>query len=155
MNPLLDQHHNHCQCIHDAMKAAEVTCQKKGLRMTRLRRQVLELVWASHTPVKAYDLLEQLKELSFNSAPPTVYRALDFLLNAGLVHRIESLNAFIGCDHPQTDHTAQFLICDRCYAVAEVDVSDVNTALKREAKGCGFAIQSPTIEVHGICQSCQ
>ena len=155
MNPLIQQNHNHHQCIHDALSAAETTCRIKGLRMTPLRHQALELIWASHTPVKAYDLLDRLKELDFNSAPPTVYRALDFLLGAGLVHRIESLNAYIGCNHPQTDHNAQFLICDHCHSVAEMDASHINAALRREANSCGFRIQSPTIEIHGVCQSCR
>ncbi len=155
MNPLTEHPHNHDACIHNALVSAAATCRDKGLRMTRLRQQVLELVWASHAPVKAYDLLDQLKSLGFNSAPPTVYRALDFLLGAGLVHRIESLNAYIGCDHPQQDHSAQFFICDRCLSVAEVDVSGVNAALSEEAGRCGFCIQSPTVEIHGICQSCR
>jgi len=155
MNPLIERQHNHNDCIHHALASAEATCRSKGLRMTKLRHQVLELVWASHEPVKAYDLLDQLKALDFNSAPPTVYRALDFLLNAGLVHRIESLNAYIGCDHPQQEHSAQFFICDRCRSVAEVDVTGVNTALSEEAGRCGFRIQSPTIEIHGVCRSCR
>jgi len=155
MNPLIQRQHNHSDCIHNALANAEATCRDKGLRMTPLRLQVLELVWASHEPVKAYDLLDQLKALNFNSAPPTVYRALDFLLNAGLVHRIASLNAYIGCNHPQTAHHAQFFICDRCHSVAEMDATDINTALRREAKSCGFHIQSPTVEIHGVCQSCR
>src|SRR5262245_4876474 len=106
--------HDHDRCVTDALSAAEAVCARAGDRLTPLRRRVLELVWASHRPAGAYALLDRLREDGRGAAPPTVYRALDFLLERGLIHRIESLNAFVGCAHPGENHLVQFLICRSC-----------------------------------------
>jgi hypothetical protein len=98
--PFKKRTHDHAECIDSALVSAQSSCERQGLRLTKLRRRVLELVWRGHTPVKAYDILEELRKEDRAAAPPTVYRALDFLLNAGLVHRIESLSAFVGCGGP-------------------------------------------------------
>ena len=103
--------HDHEHCIEDAVSAAEKLCAAKGLRFTPLRRRVLELVWSGHKPVGAYALLDQLRDEDLGSAPPTIYRALDFLIEHGLIHRIERMNAFIGCSHPGEAHRGFFLIC--------------------------------------------
>ena len=103
--------HQHASCISDALRAAEKTCKERGLRLTPIRRRVLELVWASHEPVKAYDILDILRSERDSAAPPTVYRALEFLLGEGLVHKIESLNAYVGCGEPGHADAGQFLIC--------------------------------------------
>ena len=108
--PLASRPHDHSHCVHSALSEADVLCAQKGLRLTALRRRVLELVWQSHKPLGAYDILAVLSEQDGRrAAPPTVYRALDFLLDNGLVHRIASLNAFIGCSHPEHAHQGQFL----------------------------------------------
>src|SRR5690606_29397539 len=101
--------HDHRRCIADALDAAERVCAGRGARLTELRRRVLELVWQSHRPVGAYPLLAALGRDGHAPAPPTVYRALDFLQAQGLVHRIESRNAYVGCPHPETDHTGQLM----------------------------------------------
>ena len=106
--------HDHDHCVEDALAAAERLCAKKDLRFTPLRRRVLELVWSSHKPVGAYALLDQLRDEDLGSAPPTIYRALDFLIENGLIHRIERMNAFIGCSHPGEAHRGFFLICGEC-----------------------------------------
>src|SRR5699024_7737219 len=93
--------HDRTACVSDALARADRICRPQGRRLTPMRRRVLELVWNSHKPVKAYDLLEAIRSNRNNAAPITVYRALDFLQEAGLVHRIESLNAFVGCDAAQ------------------------------------------------------
>ena len=99
--PLACLPHDHSRCVAEALAEAEALCAKQGTRLTTLRKRVLELVWASHKPLGAYDILGVLSEEDGRrAAPPTVYRALDFLLENGLVHRIASLNAFIGCVHP-------------------------------------------------------
>ena len=103
--------HRHSECVSDALAAAEQHCREKGNRLTPLRRRVLELVWTNHEPVKAYDVLSDLQADRARAAPPTVYRALDFLQEVGLVHRIESLNAFVGCGDPHRKHLGQFFIC--------------------------------------------
>ena len=105
--------------VHDAgayVRAVEAACEARGLRLTPLRAQVLGLIAAAGKPVKAYDLLDRMKDENGSSAPPTVYRALDFLLEQGFIHRLASINAFVGCHHPDAKHSVPFLICDECFA---------------------------------------
>ena len=148
--------HNHDACIQRAMVAADKLCDASGARLTDLRKRVLQLVWSSHQPATAYDLLEQLRKQKKNAEPPTVYRALEFLQEHNLVHRIESLNAFIGCNHPLRDHTSQFLICSQCNQVTELqDSVPINRAISAQATKLSFNISDQTIEIKGICGSCQ
>lgn len=151
-----DHSHDHDHCIDSALEVAENLCREKGLRFTPIRKEILKMVWSSHKAVKAYDLLDRLgRESSVGSAkPPTVYRALDFLMNEGLVHKIESLNAYIGCPHPATDHLSQFLICDNCSEVVEVDITGIEDEIKAVSSANEFTVRGQTIEVHGLCKSC-
>lgn len=149
------QAHDHDSCVSAALDAAETVCRDKGLRLTALRRRVLELVWSSHEPVKAYDLLERLRAERGGAAPPTVYRALDFLLGEGLIHRLESLNAYIGCGDPRHEHKGQFLICRDCQAVAELDDPQLRAVLSERARDLGFALDGVTVELSGRCARCQ
>jgi len=146
--------HDHRHCVSGALAAAARLCAERGARLTPLRRRVLELVWRSHAPIGAYDILEALAAEQGPTAPPTVYRALDFLLAQGLVHRIESLNAFVGCVHPDGSHGGQFLICDDCGAAAEVHDPRVDAAVARRAEELGFTVARKTIEVRGLCPAC-
>ena len=114
--------------------------------MTPLRRRVLELVWNSHRPVGAYAILDDLREGDKAAAPPTVYRALDFLMEQGLIHRIESLNAFVGCDHPEDRHVSQFLICAHCGAAVEIDDRGIANPVKKSAADAGFTVNRFTVE---------
>jgi len=147
--------HDHDSCIDAALARAQAVCQARGERLTPQRRQVLELVWRSHRPVKAYDLLERLSTAGRRAAPPTVYRALEFLREAGLVHRLESLNAFIGCPRPDMRHSAQFLICTRCGAVAEMDDASLTAKIDANARRLGFKVDDEKIEVNGTCRECR
>lgn len=147
--------HAHEQCVSGALAEVEALCRSQGLRLTETRRQVLELVWASHKAVKAYDLMEQLSEDGRHVKPPTVYRALDFLIAHGFVHRVDSLNAFVGCPHPGAAHSAQFLICDGCGEVSEMAAPSIDSAVARKAETAGFAISHQIIELHGSCPACQ
>ncbi len=147
--------HNHRVCIEAALAEAARICARRGVRLTPLRWRVLELLWDSHAPAGAYDLLRGLATETDRSAPPTVYRALDFLLAQGLIHRIESLNAYVGCIHPDGSHGAQFLICGDCGAAAEVHDPRVDAAIARRAETLGFAVGRKTVEVQGRCQPCQ
>ncbi len=149
------EEHDHGQCVSQAIETAEQICRQKGLRFTAQRRRVLELVWNSHRPVGAYDILDQLKNDGHKAAPPTVYRALDFLIEADLVHRLDSLNAFVGCPDPNTPHSGQFLICRSCRSVAELDDSDINAIVDRKAAGLGFTAIHQTLEIQGLCQACR
>jgi len=154
ISPFLGEHdHSHCQ--ENALKNAKQECAERGLRLTKIRQQVLEIVWASHNPIGAYDVLQKLQESGHKPAPPTAYRALDFLVSANLIHRIESLNAYIGCPTPNATHQHQFFICKSCGYIAEVNSTAVAKALSNEAKGLDFISQQPVIEVHGLCKNCQ
>lgn len=148
------ERHDHAECKRDALARVERVCAARGLRLTELRRRVLELVWASHMPMKAYDLLEKLQLERATAAPPTVYRALDFLVQEGFVHRIESLNAFIGCDIPERDHQGQFLICDNCGEAAELSDPDIEAALQDTAQTLGFRVDVSLVELKGRCARC-
>jgi len=154
--PLAAKPHDHNRCIEDAIASAEQICVKNGVRLTDLRRRVLELIWQSHKPVTAYDLLDRLKEEKRNAAPPTVYRALDFLRENGLVHRLHSLNAFLGCDHPEGVHRGGFLICTKCHAVTEIcDSAPLRDAITAEADARDFQITGSMVEILGLCSLCR
>ena len=146
--------HDHGHCVTLALDVADELCARQGLRLTVLRRRVLELIWGRHEPVGAYEILDQLRTERRGAAPPTVYRALEFLLDNGLVHRIESLNAYVGCGEPRTAHAGQFLICGRCSAVGELDDPDIATLVAAKARGMGFRVQRQTIEIMGLCPRC-
>lgn len=147
--------HDHRRCVDDAIAAAERLCVARGLRFTALRRRVLELVWRSHRPVRAYDVLASLGRAHRGAAPPTVYRALDFLLENGFVHRIESLNAYVGCGEPGEAHAGQFLICRACGSIAELDDPAIARTVVRKAAALGFGAERQTIEVTGLCPACR
>lgn len=147
--------HNHADCQSDALANALAQCEKHGLKLTKLRQQVLEIIWASHNPIGAYEVLQALQEQGHKPAPPTAYRALDFLVSANLIHRIESLNAFIGCPAPSDSHQCQFYICRDCGHIAEVNNPQVAAAIGAGAAALGFKSQQPVIEIHGLCQGCQ
>lgn len=147
--------HNHQRCIAEALDKAAELCRERGARLTELRRRVLELVWRSHEPIGAYAILEELQRSRTGAAPPTVYRALDFLLGQGLIHRIESLNAFVGCPTPDRRHSGQFLICSDCGRVAEIDDSKVGSAIARSAASQGFTVDRLTVELRGRCPACK
>ncbi|MEM7610342.1 MAG: Fur family transcriptional regulator [Pseudomonadota bacterium] len=147
--------HDHSKCVDDALRVAEQLCAKQGLRLTPLRRRVLQLVWASHRPVGAYEVLESLPTSGKRAAPPTVYRALEFLMEAGLVHRLDSLNAYVGCPDPGEPHSGQFLICRQCRHVTEIDASSVNAKVRAIAADNGFTAEQQVLEVKGICADCQ
>jgi Fur family zinc uptake transcriptional regulator len=153
--PFKGANHSHRRCLDAALAKAEKACRERGLRLTRLRRRVLELVWGSHAPVKAYDLLDALRDEHRAAAPPTVYRALEFLQRQGLVHRLESLNAYVGCGQPGHGHSSQFLICRRCGQVAELEDPDIIDLIAKRAARLGFTAETQTVEVQGRCGKCR
>lgn len=153
--PFPSPSHDHDHCVRDALDAAESQCRRRGARLTALRRRVLELVWTSHEPIGAYAMLGMLRQEGYAAAPPTVYRALDFLLEHGLVHRLERMNAFVGCCRPETPHSAQFLICVQCGRVAELNDAAIDKAVARGAARLGFSVRGQTIEIEGMCADCE
>ena len=143
--------------VHDArgfVLAVEQACKTRGLRLTPLRAQVLALVAVAGKPVKAYDLLDKMKVENGSSAPPTVYRALDFLLEQGFIHRLASINAFVSCHHPQVQHSVPFLICDGCQNSVELEDDGVSHLLEKQANAQGFKTRAQILEVHGLCSDC-
>jgi Fur family zinc uptake transcriptional regulator len=150
-----DAQHDHGKCVSTALKRAEEICVERGVRLTEIRRRVFELVWQSHNPVGAYDVLERLSDGARKAQPPTVYRALEFLLEQGLIHRIERLNAYIGCAAPENAHTCQFLICRTCGTAAELLDQRIDDAIGKGAKAAGFSIEHPTVELEGTCAQCR
>jgi Fur family transcriptional regulator, zinc uptake regulator len=147
--------HDHGRCASAAIAHAEKLCSARAQRLTPMRRQVLEALLVSHKPLGAYEIIDRLGH-GARPAPISVYRALDFLRDNGLVHRIESRNAFVACvaSHIGSDPTV-FLICERCGAVGEVPGASVAEALKTAANAAGFTPKSPVIEILGICAHCR
>ncbi len=143
---------------------AEAFCERRQVRLTEQRRQVLGLILDNPRPSGAYDLLDRLREDGRPAAPPTVYRALEFLTAQGLVHRIERLSAFVGCSHmldrvePDHDHhgldATQFLICTACRRAFEMSDSRIRQAIDQATGACGFRPAAATVEVEGICAGC-
>lgn len=148
--------HNHDQCISQALEEARNICHERGVRLTAIREKVLELVWQNHKPVGAYDVLAILaQETSRPAQPPTVYRALDFLLEQGLIHRISSINAYIGCPHPGENHKGCFLICEQCRTTVEINHPGISQSVSECASTHGFTMKESAIELTGLCPNCK
>ncbi|MCW8090782.1 transcriptional repressor [Alteromonas sp. ASW11-130] len=134
---------------------ARAYCDKRGARFTPLREKVYQILLDKHGPMGAYDLLDNLKQTESSAKPATVYRALDFLLDFSFIHRLESTNAFVACHHFGCQHPVQFLICDSCGDVAEIQSEGLQDTLEKQAKSHGFKVSKQTIEAHGLCAECQ
>jgi len=148
--------HDHDRCASDAIARAEQICATRKQRLTPMRRHVLEALLASHQPLGAYELIERLAARAARPAPITIYRALDFLREQGLVHRIESRNAFIACVHNHgSGDPVVFLICERCGAVGEAASAAVADTIKSASRAAGFTPKTPVIEISGICAHCK
>ncbi len=147
--------HDHLHCVSAALAQAARLCRERGARLTPLRARVLEIVWQSHKPLGAYDMLAVLAAEGRSAAPPTVYRTLEFLLEQGLVHRLSSLNAFVGCKRPGHTGSGQFLICESCGNAAELNDGGVERAITRSATAHGFDVDRHTVEITGICPECR
>lgn len=144
--------HDHGVCIRRALDAADATCAQNGLRLTPVRRRTLEILLHAHEAMGAYDVLARLDAEGFGSKPPVAYRALTFLVDAGLAHRIERLNAFVACAQPGAAHDPAFLICTACGTVAE---GDAQNAMQTSAAAAGFQIDRTVVEATGVCPACQ
>ena len=145
---------NHKISINEALKKAEIICNKKGVKLTKLRQKVLTLILKNHGYVKAYDLLNDLKKNDASAKPPTVYRSLDFLMEHGFIHKIQSLNAFVGCSHPDEHEDCYFLICKECKNIEECCSNKVKKVLTSTSGRNNFLPNQVTLEITGICQDC-
>src|SRR3984957_1731404 len=147
--------YDHGSCASATIMQAEEFCAARGQRLTPMRRQVLQALLASHKPLGAYEIIERLAQ-GGRLAPITIYRALDFLRENGLVHRIESRNAFVACVHNHgSDDLVVFLICERCGIVGEAPGGAAAEALKASSRAAGFSPKSPLVEIAGICSHCR
>lgn len=143
---------SHTSSAEQALHFARLLCEEKKLRFTPLRQLVLETLWQIDSPIKAYDLIEQLQHSHGRVVnPPSIYRALDFLYSNGLIHRIESLNAFAACHDNQDFHEGQFIICNQCGHVQEVHEDDVMDELAGRLRKIGFQMQRQTVELRVDC----
>lgn len=149
--------HDHSKCVHKALEQAKVLCEKQGARLTRLRRQILELVWQSHKPLGAYTLMDMLADNSDRKrvAPPTVYRSLDFLLEQGLIHKVHSLNAYMGCSHPTQKDSEALFICGTCGHTEEIRSNSIQQAINLAASQHRFTVNQQILEVVGLCNQCK
>ena len=154
--PFPSPDHDHDRCAADAIAHAEQVCLRRAHKFTPIRRHVLRALLSSHCPLGAYEVIEELSKSMPRPAPITVYRALDFLIDNGLVHRIESRNAYLACAH---DHDAAamvaFLICERCGSVGEIPASPVAQGLNEAARSTGFVPKLSVVEITGTCAHCQ
>lgn len=146
--------HDHARCSGDVMALAEAQVAARGRRMTPVRRRTLEILLESHHALGAYDVLDRLAADGFGKQPPVAYRALEFLEDQGLAHRIRRLNAFTACMHPGKAHAPAFLICRTCHAVAEAPGLAVAKALETAAAAMGFSVERATVEALGLCPTC-
>jgi len=148
--------HDHNRCTAEAISHAELVCRERGQKFTPIRRQVLQALSSSHRPLGAYEVIDELAKSLPRPAPITIYRALDFLMANGLVHRIESRNAYLACAH---DHDAAslvaFLICERCGSVGEIPSAPMAQSLSAAARATGFAPKLSVVEITGTCAHCQ
>ena len=146
--------HDHRHCAGDVLARAEHLAETRGVRLTPVRRRVLQILLEEHRAFGAYDVLERLAAEGFGNKPPVAYRALEFLVEHGLAHRIRRLNAFAACMHPGEDHAPAFFICKTCAGLAEAPVDEVRKAMDRAAKAIGFTIERMNVETLGLCPAC-
>ena len=141
--------------IELALARAQRICSDRGTRLTPIRRRVLELILLADQPLRAYTLLAQLEHDRGKLGPPTIYRALDFLLAHGLIHKVETSNAFVACSDVEHSHTSQFVICEDCGATEEIRDNAIAESLRRLGEGRGFAVERQIIEARGLCPACR
>ncbi len=145
---------NHNSCIDLAITKAEMLCLKRKLKFTKLRKNILRLIWESHIPLKAYDILERLRGEDYSAKPITVYRILDFFLKNNIIHKLEKLNVFMGCNHPGDEHNCYFIICNKCHMVEEACEDTVLQSIYSSLKKKEFLPSHVTLEITGTCHNC-
>jgi Fur family zinc uptake transcriptional regulator len=148
--------HDHGRCAADALRQAETICAQRGQKFTTIRRQVLQALLVSHRPLGAYEVIDELGKHAVRPAPITIYRALDFLMENGLVHRIESRNAFLACAHNHDELTmVAFLICEQCGSVGEIPAARVAGSINDATRAIGFSPKLSVVEITGTCEHCR
>jgi Fur family transcriptional regulator, zinc uptake regulator len=147
--------HDHAQCKKELILRAEAICRGRGSRLTDQRRDILACVAEGHAAMGAYDIIEKMAKRGVRHAPVTIYRALEFLTDHGLVHKIECRNAYVACSHAHQGKPAALLICEKCGVVAEVDAPEMAHTISKKARGLGFRPRQTVMELMGTCQNCE
>lgn len=147
--------HDHRRCQETALAEIADVCRSRNLRLTPARSCVLKALLREHRALTAYELLEFLRREKLGSQPPVAYRALDFLVANGFVHRLEKLSAFIACTHISNDHAAAFLICRECRRVAETEIGSLTKNIAATADRHAFQVERVVLEVEGLCEACR
>ncbi|MBL9058183.1 MAG: transcriptional repressor [Rhodobacteraceae bacterium] len=147
--------HDHAHCASDALTRAEALAAARGVRLTPVRRRVLEILLEEHRALGAYDVLNRLAAEGFGNQPPVAYRALDFLEEQGFAHRVRRLNAFAACMHPGEAHSPAFLICRACDKLAEAPAAPIRAALEAAGAEIGFTVEGSSVEALGLCPDCR
>jgi len=146
--------HNHDECISSGISKLENHCKNFNLQLTPIRKYVYEILLKNHKAVGAYQILDILSKSDFSSKPPVAYRALDFLIKEGFVHKIESLNAFVACSHAGEKHSPTFLICKNCWEIVEARAASATKDVINTAKKVNFKIEKSILESTGLCPNC-
>lgn len=146
--------HDHQHCVAHALQEAGQIARDKGLRLTPVRQRTLEILLEEHRAMGAYEVLDRLAAEGFGRQPPVVYRALDFLVENGMAHRVQRLNAFAACAHPGQDHQPAFLICEACNSITEAPADKTIAAMARVAGDLGFDLRAVSLEATGLCAAC-
>ena len=147
--------HDHGHCARHLIDRADALCVERGLRLTPVRRRALEILAEAHRALGAYEVLDRLAADGFGKQPPVAYRALDFLVEQGLAHRIGGINAFMACTHAGESHNPAFFICRTCNTVAEAGGPGLHAAVGAAADTLGFSAERIAVEVVGLCPSCR
>jgi Fur family zinc uptake transcriptional regulator len=145
----------HEHVLTDQLSTAEALCVQRGKRLTPIRRKVLEILLAEHRSVKAYELLELIRGVQPGAAPPTIYRALDFLVEEGLVHRLDAINAWTACLDAAGEPHDLLVVCTRCGAVAELSDPELSRKLAERVAKAGFALSGHETELRALCRQCR
>lgn len=147
--------HDHHACSGPALAEAKAILAAKGARLTPVRKRTLEILLEAHRAMGAYEVLDRLANEGYGRQPPVAYRALEFLVEHGLAHRVQLLNAFAACLGPGDDHEPAFLICKGCNRVAEAPADQVRAALEATASALDFTVERMSLEAVGTCPSCR
>lgn len=160
--------HDHSRCQHDLMQRAKSVCAQKKIKLTPLRQEILSEIAASHVALGAYDLRDRLVQKGRDVSPISIYRIIDVLLDAGVIHRLESKNAYFACFKPhktndpkegalngaEGESSPVFLVCNMCDRIAEIDVEEVWTELGQKISPLGFRPVQSVLEIKGLCKIC-
>lgn len=146
--------HDHAHCADSTLARAAEVAAERGARLTPVRKRALEILLEEHRAMGAYEVLDRLSADGFGNQPPVAYRALEFLVENGLAHRVRRLNAFAACMRPGEEHAPVFLICRECDEVAEAGADEVRVALLGAADRLGFHVERATVEALGLCPNC-